>query len=287
MAIWSSHWPQLRPIPLTIRNLGHTLWAHAPGWLPFVIVVGMGWSGARLTWSLWSRPRLRPPPVSAQTRSKTPETVLARAITRYPLFGHPSLTAGPKITTTHLALTLLGVAAAPTKKNSWAIIALGAAGAPQRVFGIGDLIPGGARLVSIRPQEVILSLAGELQALKLNTGNSSMATGPQIQSPQRSSLPLMLARQPLTLLKYIRPMPVFKAGHFAGYRVFPGARPRAFLRLGLSPGDIIQSINGITLTNPIQSLNLIHRLALSHQPITLTVTDHGQTREITIPPTQP
>ncbi len=286
MATLASFWPPKRPLPLPVKRIGLGLWLRAAAWLPFLIVVGMGWTGARFTWSIWGRPtrssivRLAPPV------SKTPETLLAHEITEDPLFGRPSAGQGQSIATTHLALTLLGVAVTPRKHDSWAIIALGGAGAPERVFTEGSLIPGGAKILSIRPQEVILTLAGELQALKLDTGHSDLGSSDQPGGGTRPGLPQMLARQPMALLKYIRPMPVFENGRFAGYRVFPGARPQAFLRLGLSPGDIIQAVNGITLTNPVQSLNLIHRLAQSHQPITLTVQENGQTREILIPPSQ-
>ncbi|EQD50822.1 general secretion pathway protein C [mine drainage metagenome] len=267
--------------------MGLALWLRAPVWLPFLLVIALGWTGAHLTWSLWGRPTFHNPPPMARPLSKTPEIIFVHAITEHPLFGQPSKGAGSSIATTRLALTLLGVAATRDKKDSWAIIALGGAGAPERVFTIGSLIPGGAKILSIHPKEVILTLAGELQALKLNTGSSGIEAPAQPGGGMGPNLPQMLARQPMSLLKYIRPMPVFKSGHFAGYRVFPGARPRAFLRLGLAPGDIIQAINGITLTNPVQSLNLIHRLAQSHQPITLMVQDNGQVREITIPPSQP
>ncbi|MHB1543615.1 MAG: type II secretion system protein N [Gammaproteobacteria bacterium] len=287
MATLSSFWPTRRPLPLPIKSMGLTLWLRAPAWLPFLIVIGLGWTGARFTWSLWGRPKLPNPPQTIQKLSKTPAITFAHAIVEHPLFGHASAGQGQSIAATHLALTLLGVAVTQKKRDSWAIVALGGASAPERVFTLGSLIPGGAKIVSIQPQEVILTLAGELQALKLNTGSTGIGTPTHLEGGIGPNLPQMLAQRPTALLKYIRPMPVFKAGHFAGYRVFPGARPRAFLRLGLSPGDIIQAINGITLVNPIQSLNLIHRLAHSHQPITLTVQDNGQTREIMIPPSQP
>ncbi len=287
MATLSSFWPPTRHLALPIRNMGFTLWQKAPSWLPFLLVIGLGWIGAHLTWTLWGKPRFLNPVVLTRPLKRTPELTLAREISEQPLFGHASMGQAGAIAATHLALTLLGVAVTPKKNHSWAIIAMGGPEAPERVFTIGSLIPGGAHILSIESQEVILTLAGELQSLKLNSGDSGVGTSASPGRSMASNLPQILARQPMALLKYIRPMPVFQSGHFAGYRVFPGARPRAFLRLGLSPGDIIQAINGITLTNPVQSLNLIHRLAQSHQPITLTVQDNGQIREIMIPPSQP
>jgi type II secretion system protein C len=257
-----------------------------------LLLVGiLAWLTAQLTWTLVGilSPSTDLNPLMLHvTPPQTPLPVLIREASESPLFGQPD-TGRPlsQISPTHLALTLLGIAISPQPESSWAIIAEGREqGAPEQVFTTGSTLPSGARIVSIQPLEVILNLGGELQSLVLDsTGETPSPAGPgSAEMPNRSpGLPGLLARRPTALMQYIHPMAVFKNGQFAGYRVFPGLHPRLFMQVGLMPGDIIQQINGETLTGPIQSLNLLRSLGNSQQPIQLTVDQHGQTRIITLP----
>ncbi len=257
-----------------------------------LLVCGLAWLSAQLTWivvgALSTSPDLTPLAFHT-TPPHPPLSVLIREASAEPLFGQPEAGRSPsQISPTHLALALLGVAISPQPESSWAIIAEGhEQGAPERVFTTGSVVPGGARVVSIHPLEVILNLGGELQSLVLDSAHESPSV-PELGSappPHRlPGLPGLIARQPMALMQYIHPMAVFKNGQFAGYRVFPGIHPRLFLRMGFVPGDIIEQINGEALTGPIQSLNLIRSLGHSRQPIQLTIDQHGQTRIITLSP---
>ncbi len=260
--------------------------------MTLLLVCALAWLTAQLTWTLVgalsTSPDLTPLTFHA-TSPRPPLSVLIREASAQPLFGQPEAGRSlSQISPTHLALTLLGVAISPQPKSSWAIIAEGhEQGAPQRVFTTGSMVPGGARVVSIQPLEVILNLGGELQSLMLDSTHESPSVagfGSAAMPRQLPGLPGLIAHKPTALMQYIHPMAVFKNGQFAGYRVFPGMDSRLFMRMGLVPGDIIEQINGETLTGPIQSLNLIRSLSHSQQPIQLTVDQHGQTRIITLSP---
>ena len=83
------------------------------------------------------------------------------------------------------------------------------------------------------------------------------------------------------LSEIIRPQPHFADGQLKGYRIYPGKQRRTFAELGFRPGDLATSINGVPLTNPEQSTNLLRGFDQGGQ-VTVSVERNGIPEVITI-----
>lgn len=88
-----------------------------------------------------------------------------------------------------------------------------------------------------------------------------------------------LVENPMSIQDFIRPSPAIKNGKVIGYRINPSKNKAAFRATGLSSGDIVTKVNGISVTSPeaMQALNQLKE-ATSLQ---ITVLRYG--REQTIP----
>lgn len=80
-------------------------------------------------------------------------------------------------------------------------------------------------------------------------------------------------------------MPVMDHGKLTGYRIYPSGNPSAFNQLGLRPGDVVTSVNGIPLTDPAQSMRVLSSLKTSEQ-ISIGLVRNGQvqTQVLQMPP---
>ena len=77
------------------------------------------------------------------------------------------------------------------------------------------------------------------------------------------------------LSEVIRPTPYFVNGQQQGYRVYPGRDRQQFASLGLRPGDLIKEIDGQSLTDPQQAMNIFRSLGTANQ-VSVTVERNGQ-----------
>jgi general secretion pathway protein C len=83
------------------------------------------------------------------------------------------------------------------------------------------------------------------------------------------------------LSEIIRPQPHFADGRLKGYRIYPGRQRRTFAELGFRPGDLATHINGVPLTDPEQSANMLSGIEQSGQ-LSVTVERNGIPEVITI-----
>jgi len=74
-------------------------------------------------------------------------------------------------------------------------------------------------------------------------------------------------------------------GQQQGYRVYPGRNRRQFAALGLRPGDLIKDVNGASLTDPQQAMEIFQSLGTSDQ-VTVTVERNGQQQVLTLTTSQ-
>jgi general secretion pathway protein C len=91
----------------------------------------------------------------------------------------------------------------------------------------------------------------------------------------------MIASNVTKFTEIIRPQPFMPNGQLKGYRVFPGRNRQQFLALGLKPGDLVTKINGVTLNNPAQGMQIFNSLSNSTQ-VTITVDRNGQQQDISL-----
>ena len=74
-------------------------------------------------------------------------------------------------------------------------------------------------------------------------------------------------------------------GEQVGYRVYPGRNRQQFAALGLRPGDLIKDIDGQSLTDPAQAVQVFEKLGTAQQ-VTLTVERNGQPQSIILKTSQ-
>jgi general secretion pathway protein C len=270
---------------------------HLPLWVSLVFVILIGYYLAKIAWllypstdaSLWSPP---PVPFATSDSSATPGGQNYQAIVDSHLFG----TADTIIITpvvveqpddapdTQLNLKLHATVSADNQTIAHAIIADGSG--KEKVYFVSDSIPGGAALHSVHFDRVILNRGGILEALRLpNNFRDTASSGVRRSRPNRAaksgSIQSMIASNVTKFTEIIRPQPFMPNGQLKGYRVFPGRNRQQFLALGLKPGDLVTKINGVTLNNPAQGMQIFNSLSNSTQ-VTITVDRNGQQQDISL-----
>lgn len=273
-----------------LAQTGRRLAGYAPAVLPYIFAVLLAWALPPLLW----RTILSDLPSTSFREGGVPSGRAVRSsvsiLEAQNPFGHaPSALSGAgssqPVVASSLSLILLGVAVTPNPRDSLAL--LGTANGPEHVYHPGDILPGGARLVAVRHNRVLIRYQGVLQSVAFRHHSLSVGGLPTAGSgypgPVPPSFASRLLSHPSNLLNYLRPMPVYANGRFAGIRLYPGPNASLFDRVGLRPGDILTAVNGVPLTNPLQGYNLIQRFASRHMPIVLNIERNGATLVISLP----
>ncbi len=266
-----------------------------------LLVVLIGWQIATIFWALVpgtaagvAVPLPASLPISGSlSNSRSDVTAIAESH----LFGIAATGASPVIAviepdadladTRLVNLVLKGTVASQQAEFSVALIADGSD--EQKVYAIGDSIGPGASLHAIYADRVVLNEKGLLTNLKLprefvtaRASNVRRATTRTRQVPRNSQSIQAVVSQNLTRLSdVIRPTPYLVNGQPAGYRVYPGRDRKQFAALGLRPGDVIQDINGQSLTDPQQAMKIFQSLGTAEQ-VTVTVQRNGQPETIVL-----
>jgi general secretion pathway protein C len=276
-----------------------------PFWVSLVLVIAIGYYAARLFWLLvpgpapapWTPPPFSGVPATAQTTANAASAYAA--IAEAHLFGRPeaapdaSAVAIESAPETQLDLQLRGAVAAADERFAHAIVADGAGN--EKVYFLKDSVPGGATLQGIQPDRVILSRGGVLEVLLLPreastglTGGPAPARRPAAAPARRVQLPSVqdvVTQNATGFSEIIRPQPFMPNGELKGYRIYPGRNRDQFVALGLQPGDLVTEINGMTLNNPAQAMELFRSLADTTQ-VTVTIEREGQPQTLTLDTTQ-
>lgn len=249
------------------------------------VVVSVALGLARLTWravgwddsrnSVWTPTAL--PPLGG------PTTGNLAAILAYAPFGGGTAQGGLAVSS--LGLILKGIVYRPSGVGSAALIAPG--GGAVQTFVVGQAPVGNAVIESIQIDHVILNSGGrrELLALPKPTGGAlgavpapglpSAATAePSVDSGAQAALaaasPIATAAksasQRVQPAPPATPAPAMSAGSLGvsatpqGYVVGAESAPQ-LVRAGLRPGDVIKSLNGQALGNPVTDQQVFERAA--------------------------
>jgi general secretion pathway protein C len=95
------------------------------------------------------------------------------------------------------------------------------------------------------------------------------------------SIQAVVAQNVSRLADVIRPTPYFVNGQQQGYRVYPGRNRDQFTALGLRPGDLIKDIDGQSLTDPTQAMQIFQSLGTATQ-VSVTVERDGTPETIVL-----
>jgi general secretion pathway protein C len=261
------------------------------------MAVLIAWYLAKLFWLFFpaqQAPTWSVPERTSSSAGASSPTIDVAAIINAHLFGEDSGEAPPPVETedapeTRLNLELRGAIAADDRRMAHAIIADG--GGKEQVYFLGDPVPGGATLHRVQIDRVILNRGGALETLKLPREFASIASA---QSPARAptrtprrqqSVQQVVTQNVSTFTEIIRPQPYMPNGQLKGYRIYPGRNRQQFAALGLRPGDLVTEINGMTLNNPAQGMEIFRSLGDTTQ-VTVTIERSGQPQVLTLDTTQ-
>lgn len=272
----------------------------APKLVAGMLTLLLAWLLAELTWTFLPRPKPAADLHAPQQVEVTAHRIDVSRIANQHLFGvvvagGSNLANAPETT---LALTLHGIVAGRRDSDSRALIV---ANGDEEPYSIGATLPGGAVIRAIFPDRVMLERDGRLEALRLPKADNSGAVIAQEPSPAEfngpsppNAIPVpqnlgelrqAITENPQRLMDALRIMPVQQGGKLLGYRVYPAGNTPVFAELGLHPGDVVTSVNGIPLTDPAQSMRILSTIKTSEQvSIGLIRNGQQQTQVLQLPP---
>lgn len=255
-----------------------------------LMIIALTYTAAQLTWKLLPVAQLDEPiPVTKNksTGSKHAATKQA-SISELHLFGEvkaqkesEKITRAVKVPVTRLNLTLKGVIASERPDIAKAIIA--DSSGHENFYAIGAKIPGGAILEEIYTTHVILNRNNRLETLQLpkdvprsqsiSRSGAARAYNRNIISSSSNKDARTLLREyrqtlktdPQKLMDLVRTQPYREKGKLVGYKVRPGRDRRLLRKFGLRSGDVVTAVNGISLDNPINGLEILKKLTTASQ----------------------
>ncbi|MBT8103583.1 MAG: type II secretion system protein GspC [Gammaproteobacteria bacterium] len=276
-----------------------------PPWVALLLVVAIAWQIAKIIWMLVPGPAAGDNvPVTASLPTASIQASTAndvQAIVNAHMFGladvepvdtTPVQTADENLSDTRLTnLSLKGTVASDIAEFSVAIIADG--NNEEKVYAIGDPIGSSAKLHAVYSDRVVLNENGVLTNLKLPKEFSAGQATPTRRTTRSiretandaRSIQAVVSQNLTKLSDVIRPTPYFVNGQQSGYRVYPGRDRQQFSALGLRPGDLIKDIDGQSLTDPTQAMQIFQALGTSEQ-VTVTVERNGQPQTIVLKTSQ-
>lgn len=211
------------------------------------------------------------PPLPAQPRHEATAPVNVGLLASFNLFGTAPPVAGGAATNapdTTLQLRLAGVFVNATPDESSAIVAeRNNPTGPAKVYRINDSLPGGAVLVEVHDDRILIRRSdGGSEILRfektslLDTGSSAPAPVPGAGTANTSTnirealgnAVVAMGRDPDAFIQQygLKPSPL-------GYEVTAATPESVRGEAGLQPGDRILSVNGRRLGNPRQDLDVL------------------------------
>jgi general secretion pathway protein C len=268
-----------------------------------LLIVWLAWQLARLSWLLVPAapqpevPASRAPGAgAAPTRARVDE----RQIAGWHLFGEagkeqPVQKAAPvDAPETRLKLTLSGVFASDEPASARAII--GDPRGKEQSYALGDPLPGGAKLSEIYPDRIILERGGRFETLRLPREEGVSSAPRRVSHRDARRLDSSggsgrveaftryrneIKRNPASFLNYVRATPARQDGKFIGFALQEGPKAGAFAELGLSPGDIVTSINGVAIESPADGMKAMQALGQG-ESVDVTLLRNGQETSLSL-----
>ncbi|MDW2022431.1 MULTISPECIES: type II secretion system protein GspC [unclassified Vibrio] len=294
-----------RPLLAQIKSNHYTIQAKLSLLLTCLFIAITGWILGKIVWLAIPQssevPQWRPSASSVAASNKG-DAIDFNALQNANLFGKyteqkaavvelPIVKDAPK---TRLNLTLVGAVASSDANTSLAVIANRG---KQATYGLGEEIEGTrATLKAVLVDRVIIDNQGRDETLMMEgIEYKKLSESPQVARAQAQRAEAAtsdvgekleqireeIAKDPQSVFKYITISPVKKDGDIVGYRVLPGRDAALFNDVGLQPGDIAVQLNGIDLSDPSSSVQLMQVMS-DPQELNLTVERDGQQYDIYI-----
>lgn len=137
-----------------------------------------------------------------------PESMPGRSLAELHLFGARATVAQPKpdrsqVKPTNLKLSLRGVVGYSAKEGKASAVIVGPGG-EEGVYHLGSPVPGGATLIEIGREQVLLERKGQVESLLLDEGNRS-SSEQLARRPGAVTLPMPQVDLPATIFPSLLP----------------------------------------------------------------------------------
>ncbi len=166
-------------------------------------------------------------------------------------------------------------------------------------YHVGDKLPLGQRvtLAKVLLDRVIIDNSGRYESLWLfDETNKRISTRSNAKSTDQAKLQgsgsanatalardyrSRLYKNPSSLAEAVRIAPAQENGVMVGYRVSPGRDREQFKAFGFEAGDIVTSINEVSLDDPSKALE-VYKLMRSAREASFTVSRDGQSIDLVV-----
>ncbi|MCF6235807.1 MAG: type II secretion system protein GspC [Gammaproteobacteria bacterium] len=266
----------------------------------YLLVLLLAYNLAELTWRMLAPAPDResaPSIVKEATANQIKPDSFARTIAGLNLFGYvdASTPPTPVVRETRLNLVLRGVMATHGKNARAIIYSPSGSDRGENPYSINAKLPGGATLKEIHSDYIVLLHNGRHETLRLpkkvvatgstghNIANSSSnrpSSGPSTASTNTQKIREYrdaLIDDPVSLIGIIRSAPYREDGKLIGYRVQTGRDKDALNNLGLLPGDIVTSVNGVAMGNSTKLMKLLKQISKAEEVSAEVIRDGSPT----------
>mgnify|MGYP006152417623 FL=1 len=186
---------------------------------------------------------------------------------------------------TNLQLKLRGIVASTEDGLGYAIIENAN---QQAIYMVEDKLPvrGNVVLAKVMPRQVVLDNGGTYELLVLfeeSTFSTAEPMSAQTAAPAVSenidkrgddqatrlaqSYRQRLYQNPQSLAEVVNVSAVRENGALLGYRVSPGKDQEQFAQLGFKMGDVVTSVNGVSLDNPTNTMVLFNDMRSAKEAV--------------------
>lgn len=141
----------------------------------------------------------------------------------------------------------------------------------QDLYGLGDTI-GNAKIVAMNRNRVVMEYNGQKQELKMFEEQSC----PVNEVAPYSSPPAVDFAK---LLTQVRIKPYFEAGKCIGFQLSSIRNGSLIERMGLKEGDIIETVNGVRVDDPLKALQLLYAVERNN-PVHLGIERQDEKMEL-------
>lgn len=264
-----------------------------------LLLVAVAWQAAGLTWKIAGSTGKdhagKPSPSNIKSSSIRQNTIKkSTAVAEVPLFGIGERVVAPQSSKvqkdapiTSLALILKGIVKIDPIKRAMAIIAEKAKPDEEKLYSIGDTVPGNAVVDNIFFDRVILRRGGVVETLLLIGKEISKDSAPPARSANtiqpsgdgvnwqidRGYWNNRLADIP-SLAKEIG-VEIYRENNVQkGYRLLSARGSKLLKDLGLQPGDVLHEVNGVPLNSVHDGLAAYKNISNATE-VRLTISRNG------------
>ncbi len=249
------------------------------------LILLIAYLSSQIIWLLLAPPQsldLAPAKSAAGSAARPTQSNYAGQITASQLFGKATAVAKSEVKPvsapeTRQNLKLRGIYSKDDEEAGYALISSGSG--PEKLYKVGDPLPGSSKLSSVFPDRVMLQRAGKFETLRMlktkSTGGGVINRSPPSKGRTVSKnfnsgsaigkLRTEILKNPAKLAQFINAVPARENGQFVGFKIVQKKSHPAFKELDLRSGDVVTAVNGITIDSPQKGFQVLKKLRNTKQ----------------------